>query len=115
MVTDARRAVASWALCDASGREQERGEAEAVIDDGGINVGLAGVAFVDADALRAVDRRIELDIWPDGRLLIENLGRRHDSFLAELRRARNQARVEWLLSHAPEMPTRLVTRSASTG
>lgn len=102
MASDTRRAPASWMLCDASGHEQERGEAEAVIDDHGLNAGLAGVAFLDVDALRIAGRRIELELWPDGRLALKGLGRRHDAFVAELRRARNAARVAGMLAHAPE-------------
>ena len=93
MTNDTRRAAANWALFDATGREQDRGEAEAVIDDEGLNVGLAGVAFVDVDALEVSERRVELELWPDGRLRVEGLGRRHDAFVAELGRARNGARV----------------------
>jgi hypothetical protein len=99
-----RRSRAAWTLLDAAGTAVRRGESEAVIDDGGINVGEVGLSFLDADSLHVTDRRIELDLWPQGRLLLEGLGRRHDSFLAELRRARNGARVAGLLAHAPAQP-----------
>lgn len=104
MIIETRRAQAAWTLLDSAGRVVERGNAEAVIDDGGLNVGLVGASFLDVDGLREADRRIELNLWPDGRLVLEGLGRRHDSFTAELRRARNQTRVAGLLAHGLTMP-----------
>jgi hypothetical protein len=65
---------------------------------------MARVAFVDADGLRAADYRIELDLWPAGRLVLTELGRRFDTFTQALRHARNQARVAGLLAHAAETP-----------
>jgi hypothetical protein len=104
-VTDEpRRARAAWALHDAAGERTQQGGAEAVIDDEGLSVGLVRVAFVDADALRAEDYRIELDLWPAGRLVLTELGRRFDTFTQFLRQARNQARVAGLLAHAPALP-----------
>ena len=103
MATDTRRAQATWMLTAADGKVQ-RGESEAVIDDAGLNVGLAGLSFLDVDGLRAAEHRIELALWPGGGLLLSGLGRRHETFLAELRRARNRARVAGLLAHAPAQP-----------
>jgi hypothetical protein len=104
-VTDEpRRARAAWAVHDAAGHCTQRGTAEATIDDEGLGVGLARVAFVDTDALRAADYRIELDLWPAGRLVLSELGRRFETFTDALRRARSQARVAGLLAHAPAMP-----------
>lgn len=103
MASDTRRAPVAWTLTDAAGRV-ERGESEARIDDAGINAGLAGLSFLDVDTLRAAEHRIELDLWPAGRLALSGLGRRYETFLAELRRARNRARVAGLLAHAPTAP-----------
>src|SRR4029453_14494078 len=50
--------------------------------------------------------RIELDLWPNGRVVIAGLGRRFDTFARALAQARNQARVVGLLAHglgAPEV------------
>jgi len=101
---EVRRAPATFALLDAAGRQREAGAAEAVIGDDGISVGPVTVAFLDADALHAADYRIELDLWPEGRLVLTQLGRRFDTFASELRRTRNQARVEGLLAHGITMP-----------
>jgi hypothetical protein len=75
-----------------------------VIGDDALSVGPVTIAFVDADALRAADYRIELDCWPSGRLALTQLGRRFDTFTRELRRERNQARVKGLLAHGVTMP-----------
>jgi len=101
---DLRRAPASYALLDGAGATMQHGPGEAVIGDDGVSVGPVTVAFLDADALRAADYRIELDLWPSGRLALTQLGRRFDSFAAELRRSRNQARVAGLLAHGIAMP-----------
>src|SRR5512134_1563127 len=104
MTTDPRRAGATFALSDAGGAVTHQGEAEAVIGDDALGVGPVTVSFLDADALRAADYRIELDLWPGGRLALTQLGRRFDAFTAELRRTRNQARVAGLLAHGTTMP-----------
>jgi len=101
---EVRRSPAAFALGSAPGAAGAQGEAEAVIGDDGIGVGPVTVAFLDADAVRAADYRIELDLWPSGRLTLSQLGRRFDAFAAELRRSRNQARVAGLLAHGIAMP-----------
>ena len=101
---DTRRAPAAYALIDAQGKGGPSGTAEAVIGDDALTVGSVVVAFLDADALRAADYRIELDCWPGGRLVLSQLGRRFDTFTRELRRTRNHARVEGLLAHGITMP-----------
>jgi len=98
---DRRRAPAAYVL---EGAAAARGEGEAVIGDDGVSVGPVTAAFLDADALRAADYRIELDLWPQGRLTLTQLGRRFDQFAAELGRTRNQARVAGLLAHGVAMP-----------
>ena len=104
MSDEVRRAPVTYALLDAAGQQREAGAAEAVIGDDGISVGPVTVAFLDVDALRAADYRIALDLWPGGRLVLTQLGRRFDTFAAELRRTRNQARVSGLLAHGITMP-----------
>jgi hypothetical protein len=99
-----RRAPAAFALADAAGSTSQQGQGEAVIGDDGVSVGPVTVAFLDADAMRASDYRIELDLWPSGRLVLFQLGRRYETFAAELGRYRNQARVAGILAHGIAMP-----------
>src|SRR6202007_2611246 len=80
MSDEPRRARAAWALYDAAGRCAQQGNAEAVIDDVGLSVGTNHVAFVDADGFSAAEYRIELELWPAGRLVLTELGRRFDTF-----------------------------------
>lgn len=104
MTEEPRRAPAAFARHDGRGAVTLQGEGEAVIGDDAVCVGPVTVAFLDADALRAADYRIELDLWPEGRLVLTGLGRRCDTFTRELRRARNQARVAGLLAHGLTPP-----------
>jgi hypothetical protein len=104
MSEETRRAPAAFAYADAGGAVTARGQAEAVIADDGLSVGTITVAFLDADTLRAEDYEIAIDVWPGGTLKLNQLGRRFDTFTAELRRARNQARVAGLLAHGIEPP-----------
>lgn len=111
MAEDTRRARTMFAFAaaeDGGGGSGPTGNAEAVIGDDALSVGPVTVAFLDADALRAADYRIELDCWPSGRLTLTQLGRRFDTFTRELRRARNQARVKGLLAHGVTMPETFV-------
>jgi hypothetical protein len=102
---ETRRAPAAFALHDVGGAITAQDTAEAVIGDDDLKVGPVTLAFLDADALRAADYRIELDLWPSGTLALSQLGRRFDTFTAELRRSRSQARVAGLLAHGVAMPT----------
>jgi hypothetical protein len=102
---ETRRAPATFVFQDAGGTVTARGQAEAVIDDDGLSVGAVTVSFLDADSLQAEDYRIEIGCWPGGTLVLTQLGRRFDTFTAELRRTRNQARVAGLLAHGVAMPT----------
>ena len=104
MVSEPRRAGAAFALTDGSGTVVQSGEAEAVIGDDALSVGPVTVSYLDADVLRAADYRVEIDLWPSGRLVLSQLGRRFDTFTAELVRVRNQARVSGLLAHGITMP-----------
>ncbi len=104
MTTDPRRARATYALSDGDGAVVREGESEAVIQDAALAVGPVSVSFLDTDAVHAREYRVELELWPSGRLVLTQMGRRHDTFLRELRRARNQARVVGLLAHGVTMP-----------
>jgi len=104
MTSEARRAPASFALSDASGNVRQSGEAEAIVGDDALVVGPVSVSWLDADAVTAADYRIQLELWPQGRLVLSQLGRRFDTFAAELKRIRNQARVAGLLAHGITMP-----------
>jgi hypothetical protein len=104
MAEDTQRAGAAFAFTDAQGEAGPTGNAEALIGDDALGVGPVTVQFLDADALRTADYRIEMDCWPGGRLTLTQLGRRFDTFVRELRRARNQARVKGLLAHGITMP-----------
>ena len=104
MVAEPRRAAAAFELLDATGTVRRSGEAEALIGDDALSVGAVTVSWLDADRLVAADYRIELHLWPEGRLVLRQLGRRFDTFSHELRRVRNQARVAALLAHGITMP-----------
>jgi len=101
---DTRRAAAAFAFTDAGGAAGPSGSAEAVIGDDALSVGPVTVAFLDADTLHAADYRIAIDCWPEGRLELSQLGRRFDTFAAELRRARNAARATGLYAHGVDAP-----------
>ena len=77
---------------------------EALIGDDALSVGPVTVSWLDADRLTAVDYRLEMHLWPEGRLVLRQLGRRFDTFTHELRRVRNQARVAGMLAHGITMP-----------
>src|SRR4029079_8212368 len=115
MISEPRRAVAAFELNDASGAVAQSGEAEAVIGDDGLSVGPVTVSFLDADQLRSTDYRIQLDLWPGGRLVLSQLGRRFDTFAQELRSVRNQARVVGLLAHGVTMPEVFAGATLSDG
>ena len=104
MTDDLRRAKAAFCLYHANGAAGQQGEAEAVVGEDALSVGGLIASFQDADALRAADYRIELDLWPDRKLVLTQLGRRFDTFTQALRRARNQARVSGLLAHGITSP-----------
>jgi hypothetical protein len=104
-VTDElRRAKAAYELRGAVGELTAHGSAQAAITDEGVSVGPVTIAFLDADTLHAADYRIEIGCWPSGTLVLTELGRRFDTFAAELRRTRDHARVAGLLAHGVAMP-----------
>lgn len=104
VISETRRAVAAFALSDENAAVVQSGEAEAVIGDDGLSVGPVTVSFLDADVLVAADYRIEIQLWPGGRLVLSQLGRRFDTFAQELATVRNHARVAGLLAHGIAMP-----------
>jgi hypothetical protein len=104
VTSDARRAPATFELFDSRDAVTQAGSAEAIINEDGLTVGDTTVAFIDADSLNTGDYRIELGLWPDGKLVLTQLGRRFDSFAKELKRTRNQARVRGMLAHGITMP-----------
>lgn len=115
MTTEPRRAGAAFVLTDGSGRVSQSGEAEAVIGDDALTVGPVSASYLDADAIRAADYRIEVQLWPNERLVLSQLGRRFDTFAAELTRVRNQARVAGLLAHGITMPQTFTGAILSNG
>ena len=104
MVAEPRRAAAAFELLDATGTVRQAGDGEAVIGDDALSVGPVTISWLDADRVTAADYRIELHLWPEGRLVLRQLGRRFDTFAHELRRVRNQARVAGMLAHGVTMP-----------
>jgi hypothetical protein len=62
------------------------------------------VAYLDMDGLDAGEYRVEMTLWPEGRLVLSQMGRRHETFFTELRRARSGARVAGLLAHGVTQP-----------
>jgi hypothetical protein len=80
------------------------GDAQAAVGDEELTVGPVSVSYLDMDGLSAREYRVELRLWPEGELVLTQMGRRHDSFLAELVRSRNRGRVAGLLAHGLTMP-----------
>jgi hypothetical protein len=104
VIAERRRAAAAFTLTGVDGAVVQRGDGEAVIHEDALHIGPVKLAFLDCDALRIGDYRIELDLWPSGQLVLTQLGRRFDTFSRELRGVRNQARVSGLLAHGITMP-----------
>jgi len=104
VVAEPRRAAAAFEVLDATGDVRRSGEAEALIGNDALSVGPVTVSWLDADRLTAADYRLELHLWPEGRLVLRQLGRRFDTFTHELRRVRNQARIAGMLAHGITMP-----------
>jgi hypothetical protein len=101
---ESRQASAGFVLLDGKDAVVEQGRGTAVIDDDQLSIGPLVVAFLDADAFRAADYQIAIDLWPGGRLLMNGLGRRFDTFARALAQARNRARVAGLLAHGLTSP-----------
>jgi len=104
VVAEPRRAATTFELRDGAGNVRQSGAGEALIGDDALSVGTVTVSWLDADRLTVADFRLEMHLWPDGRLVLGRLGRRFDTFVHELRRVRNQARVAGMLAHGITMP-----------
>ncbi len=100
-----RRAPCAWEARGIPGVPAS-GEGEAVVTDDGLSVGPVAVEHLDLDGLAVEGRTIVLTVWPEGVLRISQLARRHDTFVAALRGARDEARVAGLLAHGIEAPRR---------
>jgi hypothetical protein len=60
VITEPRRAPASFALSDASGAVSQSGEAEALIADDALIVGAVSVSYVFREGIDAVNRDLQL-------------------------------------------------------
>jgi hypothetical protein len=81
-----------------------QGKGLASLDEDGLSVGPLRVAWTDTDRVTIRAFRIELGLWPAGTLELSELGRRFESFAAELASLRNRARVAGLLAHGVVVP-----------
>ena len=104
-VLEQRQATPAWALRGAPVQGPAEGRAQAFIDDEGLGVGPRRIAWIDTDRVVVGDYRIELTLWPAGTLELTELGRRFETFSAELAAARNRARVAGLLAHGVVAPS----------
>lgn len=80
------------------------GQGNAELGDDALRVDSVTASWLDADAVTAADYRIVLTLWPAGSLTLTQLGRRFDTFGAQLRLVRNAARVAGVLAHGVAMP-----------
>jgi hypothetical protein len=103
-VIEQRRASPAWALRGTAVEGPAEGRATALIDDEGLGVGPRRIAWIDTDGVTFGDYRIELTLWPAGTLVLSELGRRFETFSAELAAARNRARVGGMLAHGIVAP-----------
>lgn len=101
---DVRRARAAYVLQAADGSVQAQGEGDAELGDDALTIGSVTLSWLDADTAVAADYRITFDIWPSGRLVLSQFGRRFDTFREQLRLARNAGRVAGMLAHGVVMP-----------
>ncbi len=82
------------------------GEGEAVVGDDGLTAAGIAVEWLDVETLVDAERVLTLGLWPEGTLRLSMMGRRHETFVAEARRARERARVAGLLAHGIAAPER---------
>ena len=104
-LVEQRQASPAWALEGAAVHGPAHGRAQAIIDDEGLSVGPRRIAWIDTDRVAFGAYRIELGLWPTGTLVLSDLGRRFETFAAELAAARNRARVAGLLAHGITPPS----------
>lgn len=103
---ETRRATGSWSFAGGDGSAVASGEGELLVTDDGLSFGPRVLEHLDADELLADDRAIELGVWPAGRVRLDMLGRRRESFTAALKEARQARRVEGMLAHGIDAPVR---------
>ena len=104
-IVEQRHASPAWALQGMALQGPVQGNAQAIIDDDGLNVGPRRLAWIDTDRVAFGAYRLDLSLWPAGTLELSELGRRFESFSAELAAARNRARVVGMLAHGVTPPT----------
>lgn len=104
--SEIRRATGSWSLASADGTIVASGDGELRVTDDGLAFGPRSIEHLDADELFTADRTIEITLWPSGCVRLGMLGRRHETFLAALKEARQARRVEGMLAHGIDAPIR---------
>lgn len=100
-----RQANPAWSMAGTGAGGPAQGKGPAVLDEDGLSVGPLRIAWIDTDRVALGAYRIALDLWPAGTLELSDLGRRFESFAAELALVRNQARVAGLLAHGIVAPS----------
>ena len=99
-----RQASPAWSLHGTGAEGPAQGKGLAVLDQDGLSLGPLRIAWIDTDKVALDAYRIVLDLWPAGTLELSDLGRRFESFTAELGVVRNRARVAGLLAHGIALP-----------
>jgi hypothetical protein len=102
--TQLTRAVGEHTLTDSSGAAVSSGPAEFRLYADRVQIAPRSqapfdVEFLDVDAVSSAGYRIDLALWPEGRLLVEKLGRQQESFGSELLDARDEAVLHGALAH----------------
>jgi hypothetical protein len=100
-----RQASPAWAVHGVAVEGPVQGRGLAILDEDGLSVGPLRVAWIDTDRVAFGPYRIELSVWPAGTIELSELGRRFESFAAELTVLRNRARVAGLLAHGVVLPS----------
>jgi hypothetical protein len=103
-LVEQRQASPAWAARGVAVEGPAQGKGLASLDEDGLSVGPLRVAWTDTDRVTIRAFRIELGLWPAGTLELSELGRRFESFAAELASLRNRARVAGLLAHGVVVP-----------
>ncbi len=97
-------AAGQHTLADSSGKTVSAGEAEFRLFADRLQVAPRAQApfdieFLDVEAVRLADYSIELALWPEGKLLLQKLGRLWEGFAAALLDARDDAALHGVLAH----------------
>lgn len=98
------RATGEHTLADSAGKAVSDGQAEFRLFADRLQVAPRtqvpfDVEFLDVDAVRSADYSITLSLWPEGRLVLQKLGRLWESFAAALLDARDDAAIHGVLAH----------------